>query len=248
MKIIFSPSKTQSVIHLPSLQFRDVTPLRYPKITRKIASQLRHMNKEELSFSMRIQGKLLDETYTMIHTNQTSCHAIELFRGVAYEQLALSTFTSREFDYLENHLRILCAYYGILTPLTEVSPYRLDFTIRNFDLSLTQLWKASIQKEFRSEDLIIDLASNEYSSLLDRHIENIHTITFLVKKGNVYSKPPSYEVKRMRGQLLNFMVETKVETIEKLRTFDRHGYRFDASRSDTKNSVFVLGIEEKELT
>jgi len=246
MKIIFSPSKTQSVNPLLCLSDTDLTPLRYPKITRKIASQLRQMTKEELSFSMRIKGKLLDETYTMIHTNQASCHAIELFRGVAYEQLALSTFTSAEFDYLENHLRILCAYYGILTPFTEVSPYRLDFTTRNFVLSLTQLWKATILKEFRSEDLIIDLASSEYSSLLDQHVENIHTITFLVNKGNAVSKPPSYEVKRMRGQLLNFMVETKVDTIEVLRTFDRYGYRFDASRSDAKNSVFVFMIEENE--
>lgn len=246
MKIIFSPSKTQSIIHLPCLKIRDVTPLRYPKITRKIASQLRQMTKEELSFSMRIQGKLLDETYTLIHTHQPTCHAIELFRGVAYEQLSLSTFTSAELDYLENHLRILCAYYGILTPLTEVLPYRLDFTIRNFDLSLTQLWKATIQKEFRSEDLIFDLASSEYSSLLDRHVENIHTILFLVQKGNAVLKPPSYEVKRMRGQLLSFMVETKVETIEELRTFDRYGYRFDASRSDTKNSVFVRWIKERK--
>jgi len=160
MKIIFSPSKTQSVNPLPCLADADLTLHRYPKITRKIASQLRQMTKDELSFSMRIQGKLLDETYTMIHTKQVSCRAIELFRGVAHEQLALSTFSSAEFDYLENHLRILCAYYGILTPLTEVSPYRLDFTTRNFVLSLTQLWKATILKEFRSEDLIIDLASN----------------------------------------------------------------------------------------
>ena len=246
MKIIFSPSKTQSVHPLPYLADTVFASLRYPKITRKIASNLRQMTKEELSFSMRIHGKLLDETYALIHTHQPTCHAIELFRGVAYEQLALSTFTSAEFDYLENHLRILCAYYGILTPFTEVSPYRLDFTIRNFVLNLTQLWKATIQKELRSEDLIIDLASSEYSSLVDRHVENVHAILFLVQKGNAVSKPPSYEVKRMRGQLLNFMVETKVETIEELRTFDRYGYRIDASRSDTKRSVFVRCIEERE--
>ena len=40
--------------------------------------------------------------------------------------MAPSVFEIQQFEYLQNHLRILSAFYGILKPMDGVTPYRLE--------------------------------------------------------------------------------------------------------------------------
>ena len=40
--------------------------------------------------------------------------------------MAPSVFEIQQFEYLQNHLRILSAFYGVLKPMDGVTPYRLE--------------------------------------------------------------------------------------------------------------------------
>ena len=40
--------------------------------------------------------------------------------------MAPSVFEIQQFEYLQNHLRILSAFYGILKTMDGVTPYRLE--------------------------------------------------------------------------------------------------------------------------
>ena len=40
--------------------------------------------------------------------------------------MAPSVFEDMQFEYVQNHLRILSAFYGVLKPMDGVTPYRLE--------------------------------------------------------------------------------------------------------------------------
>ena len=44
--------------------------------------------------------------------------------------MAPSVFQSGELDYIQDHLRILSGFYGILRPLDGIVPYRLEMQAR----------------------------------------------------------------------------------------------------------------------
>ena len=52
--------------------------------------------------------------------------AILSYEGIQYQYMAPNVFTSQEFDYIQEHLRILSGFYGLLRPFDGVTPYRLE--------------------------------------------------------------------------------------------------------------------------
>ena len=52
--------------------------------------------------------------------------AILAFSGIQYQYLAGDVLPQEGLDYLQDHLRILSGFYGILKPFDGVIPYRLE--------------------------------------------------------------------------------------------------------------------------
>ena len=52
--------------------------------------------------------------------------AVLSYEGIAFQYMAPSVFEDSQFEYIQNHLRILSAFYGVLKPMDGVTPYRLD--------------------------------------------------------------------------------------------------------------------------
>jgi hypothetical protein len=46
--------------------------------------------------------------------------------GNAYQYMAPAVFETNQFAYVQEHLRILSAFYGVLKPVDGVTPYRLE--------------------------------------------------------------------------------------------------------------------------
>ena len=76
---------------------------------------------------------------------------------------------------MNNGLRILSGLYGVLKPLDLIQPYRLEmgtnFAVGN-DKNLYDFWRKKVTDSLNSElsetELFIDLASEEYSSVVDK--------------------------------------------------------------------------------
>lgn len=47
--------------------------------------------------------------------------AILSFEGLQYQYIGAGVFTNKELDYVEEHLRILSGFYGVLRPLMALS-------------------------------------------------------------------------------------------------------------------------------
>jgi hypothetical protein len=92
----------------------------------------------------------------------------------------------------------------------------------------------------RERGLVVNLASKEYSSVLDwnRIPARIVECRFKDRKGDRY-RQIQYYVKRARGLMAHFIVKNRIRSLEGLRSFDLEGYRYSPEESDADALVFL---------
>ena len=171
--------------------------------------------------------------------------AIMAYEGIQYQYMAPTVMDEGALDYIQEHLRILSGFYGILKPLDGVVPYRLEMQAKaNVDKhkNLYSFWgKRLADTLFRETDTIINLASKEYSKCVSAYLTpEIRFITCVFGEyvnGKVVEK--GTYAKMARGEMVRFLAEKRAESPEVMKQFDRLGYRYDADASDEKTYVFI---------
>ena len=230
MKIILSPSKTQNPNKSGYLTDQ---PLLFPTKHKKVLAQLRKLTKKDLQEKMKLSKELLEVTYSNIknYNDLEPCHAFESFTGFVFMGLQKETYNQQEYDYISKHVRILDAFYGVLEPGTLMKPYRLDFTVV-LGINLYQHWDV---EAYFSDDLIINLASNEYAKMLPTM--PMITIHFRQEKDGTYLNQATYS-KQARGNLLNVIIQQKITNPNDLKSLQFEGYSYHETLSDENNYVF----------
>jgi len=244
MKIILSPSKTQST----SNQRVGCHHPKYIKHTKEIIRELKYLSKDEVSTMMKLKGKLLDETFSIIRNLKLNpkelIPSIQMYTGVVYESFNLNKFDEYQLEYLNNSVRIISALYGVLAPMDGIQNYRLDFKMKLKNIQLTQFWKDLILKEFKKEDMILDCASHEFSHFLNPLKEKVHRVEFIdVVDGQ--EKIISYNAKKLRGLMANYCIRNQVKSIEEIKLFESDGYHFDPISSNQSISIFKRITQNK---
>ena len=246
MKIIISPSKTKKINNLPvelkniSIKENDFyTEILYPKITNKIIERIKMFSVEEIEKKFKLKKdkaeKLLE--FYQNYENEKSGNALASYTGVAYKSIGIDTFDIEDFEYLESHLVILSALYGILTPYTNIKEYRLDMTNSIFEnKSLYEIWKNSVNEYFEEEDIVLNLASKEYSKLIKS--DNLIDFEFW-NNTNGKLKQISTNSKKMRGFTLNYIVKNRITNINNLKDITLNEYVFNKDMSSKKKFVYV---------
>lgn len=246
MKIIISPSKTKKINNLP-VELKTIliekndfyTEILYPKITNKIIERIKMFSVEEIEKKFKLKKdkaeKLLE--FYQNYENEKSGNALASYTGVAYKSIGIDTFDIEDFEYLESHLVILSALYGILTPYTNIKEYRLDMTNSIFEnKSLYEVWKSSVNEYFEKEDIILNLASKEYSKLIK--FDNLIDFEFW-NDTNGKLKQISTNSKKMRGFTLNYIVKNRITNINNLKDITLNEYIFNKDMSSKKKFVYV---------
>ena len=172
--------------------------------------------------------------------------AVLAYEGIQYQYMSPGVFTEQAFDYVQEHLRILSGFYGILKPFDGVTPYRLEMQAKlrvGEAKDLYAYWGASLANALLAEtDCIVNLASKEYSVCISKYLpENVRFITCVFgeeKNGKVIEKGTM--CKMARGEMVRYMAENQIENPEQIKSFDRLNYRFDADRSNDNLFVFTL--------
>jgi len=172
--------------------------------------------------------------------------AILSYEGIQYRYMAPGVFTERALRYIQEHLRILSGFYGILKPFDGVTPYRLEMQAKlrvGECRDLYEYWGDSLAESlFEETDCIINLASKEYSICISRYLpENVRFITCVFgeeKDGKVIEKGTM--CKMARGEMVRFMAENQIKDPEDMKLFDRLGYHFAESRSGANTFAFIL--------
>lgn len=174
--------------------------------------------------------------------------AVYLFDGDAYKGLDAYSLNSDEVLYLNRHLGILSGLYGILKPLDNMLPYRLEMgtklkTPHADDLyaywgdMITDVINERIAES--GSDILVNLASGEYYGAVKPNKIRAEIITpkFLDCKNGKY-KVISFYAKRARGMMARFACVNNIQNPDELKGFDMEGYYFDEKASSHDEWVF----------
>ena len=165
--------------------------------------------------------------------NRNTYKALELFNGAVYEGIDAKNFNKSDNDFAQNNLRLLSGLYGILKPNDLILPYRLEMgtklkTIK--ENNLYGFWLDKLHQNIVDElnnDVLINLASNEYSKVLKMNKIKSQVISPIFKDyKNGKLKVISFYAKRARGKMVNFIIKNKLTSYEELKLFKNNGYSF----------------------
>ncbi|MCI9437479.1 MAG: peroxide stress protein YaaA [Lachnospiraceae bacterium] len=244
MRIILSPAKRMKA------DTDSVEPAgmpRYIEQTASILSWLRELPQEELKNLWKCNDKIAGQNFKRISDMDLKCSltpAVLAYEGIAYQYMAPAVFEEVQYAYLQEHLRILSAFYGVLKPMDGVTPYRLEMQAKASVCgykNLYELWGSRLYEAVRDESgVIVNLASREYSKCIEKYLkekDRFITIIFCENaEGRLVTK--GTYAKMARGDMVRFMAEEQIQDPRKLRDYNRLGYVFRSALSTDTEYVF----------
>ncbi len=248
MLVVVSPAKKMDMS--PATGIHPTGPA-FAKDAHALAEVARDLSQAELKKLMGISddlAKLNAERFRNFGAQDRKPAALA-FAGDTYQGLEAGSLDADELDWAQDHLRILSGLYGLLRPLDNIEPYRLEMGSRlktERGKSLYDYWGDRLSKALNryaddvGTDVLVNCASQEYFGAVDRDALNLRVITptFLdTKKGEV--KVISFFAKKARGAMARFIVQNRLTDPESLKDFDSGGYRYDADRSTPDAPAFV---------
>lgn len=251
MLIVVSPAKKLDFEHFaPTDEFS--TP-KYLETSNKLVKELKKLSSEDIGKLMKLSDNLAQLNYTRFHNFKTpftlknAKQAAYAFKGDTYVGLDFESFNKSQVKYAQQHLRILSGLYGILRPLDLIQPYRLEMGTKFKALgekNLYGIWKKNLthdlNQELKKEKILVNLASKEYFSAIDFNQLNAKVITpvFMEKKNGQY-KIISFNAKRARGMMSQFILKNKLKELDELKAFDMDNYKFNSKLSEQNELVFT---------
>ena len=237
MKIIFSPSKEMNFKGEPNLcNSSDIDLLNK---FNEIYLRLVDLSKEEVERKFKIKELMLDEFMKDLQEfhNLPEKRSIEAYSGLAFRQLKIDEYIQENWNYIQEKVFILSAFYGITCGTCKIKKHRLDFSIKLFeDVSLYKFWSEYVNSFFSENETIINLASSEYSKLIDKKRVDFINIDFYENKE---LKQISANSKKARGEMLNLLIKNQIENIEVIKTLKLKEYSYNRELSSNNNLVFI---------
>lgn len=253
MLIVISPAKT--------LDFD--TPARIKKFTQPqflddsnvLIERLREFDPIQIGQLMSISPELAELNHHRFMNWSTpfspdnARQALLAFRGDVYVGLQAETFTAKDFEFAQKHLRILSGLYGLLRPLDLMQPYRLEMgtTLTNErGRNLYTFWgdkiTAMLNEELKSEKVpvLVNLASEEYFKAVHPKALAARVVTpiFKERKGDAH-KVVSFFAKKARGAMSAYIIRNRLRSVNDIKDFSEHGYRFNAQLSTVDQWLFT---------
>lgn len=245
MRIILSPAKKMNV------NTDDLAPCGFPAFmeqTEEIVHFLKGLSYGEAKKLWACNDRIAEQNYDRLQQMDLYHQltpAILSYEGIAYQYMAPSVFENGQFAYVQEHLRILSAFYGVVRPMDGVTPYRLEMQAKAKIAGTKDLYDYWGDRLYRAvlddSRIIINLASKEYSRCIEKYLQpkDVYiTCVFgefsgekIVQKG-VYAK-------MARGEMVRFMAENRIGSPEEMKGFDRLGYAFRADLSDERTYIFI---------
>jgi len=232
MKIIISPAKKLATDNF----INKGTSIQFLEETNYLVNELKTYSVSDLKSLMNLSDNLAQLNWQRFQNWNAKDlgQALFMFKGDVYQGLKAETLTNIELDFAQENLRILSGLYGLLKPKDLIYPYRLEMGTKLETKSGNNLYKfwenrlhQSLLSELKNEEEIINLASEEYSRVLQLSKFNNPIITPVFKDfKNGKLKVISFFAKRARGEMVNFIIKNKIKKSESLKAFTNLGYQF----------------------
>ena len=264
MRFIISPAKKMKT------DTDTLAPAGLPACLDRAQELLDWMRKKslpEMKAVWKCSDKIAQEAYerlekTKLKRNLTP--ALVSYEGIQYQYMAPAVFEDGQWDYVQEHVRILSGFYGILRPLDGVVPYRLEMQAKASDAgSLYAFWGRSLYERLAAEtDCIVNLASREYALCVEKYLEKkmrYVTCVFGEEQGKTdaghqacaldeaqrTSSPviqKGTHAKMARGEMVRFAAEHRISAPEGLKDFNRLGYEYREEYSERDLYVFCRSV------
>ena len=244
MKIIFSPSKEAREENIFKNKKIEFTESPFKDKTNILIDILKQKSIEEIENIMKLRADLLNKTYKDIqdYDKLKFIPAISMYYGVSFKELNLEDYSEKSLEYLKNNLLILSALYGVLLAFDLVKKYRLDMTMSIIDKGLYNFWKKDINDYISNilskDEVLLNLASGEFSKLIDNKKISMINIDFKEEKDSTYKSVSTYS-KKARGQFLNYLIKNQIANLEDIKKIKLDGYSLNKDLSDEKNLIFT---------
>ncbi len=253
MLTLISPAKTLDY-ETPLATDKHTEP-RFLEHSAELIEQLRTLAVQDIADLMKLSDKLSSlnvaryESWDSTHTLENARPAVLAFKGDVYTGLEAENFSEADFEFAQNHLRILSGLYGVLRPLDLLEPYRLEMGTKLKNKrgdNLYQFWGNIITESLQAElneqknPVLVNLASNEYyKSVKPKNLDcEIITPDFKDLKNGQY-KIISFYAKKARGLMSRYIIENRIDNPEALKEFNLEGYYFSPEQSEGNKWIFL---------
>jgi cytoplasmic iron level regulating protein YaaA (DUF328/UPF0246 family) len=253
MLMVISPAKTLDYQTAPVTQ-RFTLP-EHLDHAQDLIAQLRDFSPTQIAELMHLSDKLAGlnaarfGSWTPTFTLDNAKQALLAFKGDVYTGLNAEDFSEADFDFAQQHLRMLSGLYGVLRPLDLMQPYRLEMGTKLANprgKDLYAFWGERISGWLnqalaaQGDEVLLNLASTEYFGAVKRKVLNARVIDteFRDLKNGQY-KIISFYAKKARGLMSRYVIKERLTTPEGLKDFAYQGYRYSAEQSQADKMVFL---------
>lgn len=246
MKIIISPAKKMDVntdlFDCPSV------PVFLEK-TKVLMNYLKGLSYEEAKKLWACNDKIAAQNfdrYSNMDLEKQLTPAVISYEGIQYQYMSPAVLSEAGLSYIQDHLRILSGFYGILKPFDGVTPYRLEMQAKaSVDgcKDLYEYWGSLLYEQLTADGdhRILNLASKEYSKSIEKYLkpeDEYITCIFgekidgkIVQKGTL--------AKMARGEMVRYLAEKNIHSFDGVKNFTGLGYNFSEEVSSNTEFIFL---------
>jgi cytoplasmic iron level regulating protein YaaA (DUF328/UPF0246 family) len=187
-------------------------------------------------------GRFLDEAEKL--------PAILAYNGQAYKYLRASEFNNADFEYAQDHVFICSFLYGLLRPLDNIHPYRLEGTVQlhatggqpMFTYWRSRLTDVLIDAVKADDGVLVHLTTDEMEHLFDwkrvcRELTVVQPL-FYADEGFRLKAVPVH-MKSCRGAMTREIVQNRFSAPSDLLDFEQNGYRYRENYGDALHPHFI---------
>lgn len=249
MRMIISPAKKMNV-DTDSLAFAGL-----PVFLERTKRLMRAIQGLSLSGAQALWGcsdRLAEQNYKrfrVMDLERNLSPAILTYEGLQYQHMAPLVFSEDALSYVQEHLRILSGFYGILRPLDGVTPYRLEMQAKlsaDGKKDLYDFWGAALYEALQEDNgdrIIVNLASQEYARAIEPYRKPGDTFLTVIFAESVNGKlrQKGTCAKMARGEMVRFLAEGLASSPEAMKEFCVLEYQYQEELSDADTYVFTRG-------
>ena len=248
MLVVISPAKKlNSSLSIDSVPTKPI----FLKNATELALVAKRLSLKELKNLMGLSDNLaeLNSARFASFGKQRSFPAAFTFAGDTYKGLNVNSLSKSDIEWAQNHLRIISGLYGLLRPLDNIEPYRLEMGSKLKTVegnNLYEYWNKKIAlainelSQETNSKILVNCASQEYFNAVDMATLKPKVINpVFMEKKNGENKIISFYAKKARGLMARFIIENRVRKIEDLKKFNVENYKFQKELSTETNLTFL---------
>ena len=248
MLVVISPAKKLDMTRYDAIK---ASHPYFNSEIKELVAVMQTLSSDDIGHLMGISANLADlnrDRFASFGTQEKK-PAMYAFAGDTYQGLDAKTLADDDLFWAQDHLRILSGLYGLLRPLDEIEPYRLEMGSRlatDRGKNLYDFWGKELARELNKTAIktdasfLLNCASKEYFSAIDVKSLKLKVVTPVFLE-HAASKPKivSFYAKKARGAMARFVMQNKITTTTELMAFDVGGYAYEPDLSDEQTLYFT---------